>query len=90
VELQISPKRVQVHSAYRLEKFIDPKTSKFLNEEKRKKRWQMVRKQSSTQAIFLKVKKTYPKTKLMPESSNGLQGPSQSNLKRGKPPKPLG
>ena len=36
VELQISPKRVQVHSAYRLKKFIDPKTSKFLNEEKQK------------------------------------------------------
>jgi hypothetical protein len=37
VELQISPKRDQIHSAYRLKKFIDPKTSKFLNEEKRKK-----------------------------------------------------
>jgi hypothetical protein len=36
VELQISPKRVQVHSAYRLKKFIDPKTSKFVNEEKQK------------------------------------------------------
>jgi hypothetical protein len=38
VELQISPKRAQVHSAYRLKKFIDPKSSKFLNEEKQKKR----------------------------------------------------
>jgi hypothetical protein len=37
VELQISPKRVQVHSAYRLKKFIDPKKSKFLDEEKQKK-----------------------------------------------------
>jgi hypothetical protein len=36
VELQISPKRAQVHSAYRLKKFIDPKSSKFLNEEKQK------------------------------------------------------
>ncbi len=37
VELQISPKRAQVHSAYILKKFIDPKSSKFLNEEKQKK-----------------------------------------------------
>jgi hypothetical protein len=37
VELQISPKRVQVHSAYRLKKFIDPNSSKFLNEDKLKK-----------------------------------------------------
>ncbi len=36
VELQISPRRKQVHSAYRLKKFIDPKLSKFLNEEKQK------------------------------------------------------
>jgi hypothetical protein len=33
----MSPKRVQVHSAYRLKKFIDPKSSKFLNKEKQKK-----------------------------------------------------
>jgi hypothetical protein len=37
VELQISPKRVQVHSAYRLKKFIDPNSSKFLYEENQKK-----------------------------------------------------
>jgi predicted ABC-class ATPase len=37
VELQISPKRTQIHSAYRLKKFIDPKASKFLNEENQKK-----------------------------------------------------
>jgi hypothetical protein len=37
LELQISPKRVQIHSAYRLKKFIDPKSSRFLNEEKQKK-----------------------------------------------------
>jgi hypothetical protein len=37
VELQISPKRAQVHSAYRLKKFIDPKSSKVLDEEKKKK-----------------------------------------------------
>jgi hypothetical protein len=36
-ERQISPKRAQVHSAYRLKKFIDPKSSKFLNEENKKK-----------------------------------------------------
>jgi hypothetical protein len=36
VELQISPKRNQIHSAYRLKKFIDPKQSKFLNQEKLK------------------------------------------------------
>jgi hypothetical protein len=38
VELQISPKRTQIHSANRLKKFIDPKTSKFLNKERQKKR----------------------------------------------------
>ena len=32
IELQISPKRRQVHSAYRLKKFIDPANSKFLDE----------------------------------------------------------
>ena len=32
VELQISPKRCQLHSAYRLKKFIDPANSKFLDE----------------------------------------------------------
>ena len=37
VELQISPKRTQIHSAYRLKKFVDPKSSKFLNEERQKK-----------------------------------------------------
>ena len=37
VELQISPKRTQIHSAYRLKKFVDPKSSKFLNEEGPKK-----------------------------------------------------
>jgi hypothetical protein len=37
VELQISPKRAQVHSAYRLKKFIDPKTSKFLDKERQRK-----------------------------------------------------
>jgi hypothetical protein len=37
VELQMSPKRVQVHSAYRLKKFIDPKASKFLDKERNKK-----------------------------------------------------
>jgi hypothetical protein len=36
VELQISPKRAQIHSAYRLKKFIDPKLSKFLDKEKLK------------------------------------------------------
>jgi hypothetical protein len=36
VELQISPKRAQVHSAYRLKKFIDPKLSKFWNKDKQK------------------------------------------------------
>jgi hypothetical protein len=38
VELQISPKREQIHSAYRLKKFIDPKSSKILNEERIKKK----------------------------------------------------
>ena len=37
MELQISPKRVQVHSAFRLKKFIDPNASKFLSEENLKK-----------------------------------------------------
>jgi hypothetical protein len=36
VELQISSKSAQIHSAYRLKKFIDPKLSKFLNEDKQK------------------------------------------------------
>ncbi len=36
VELQISPKRRQIHSAYRLKKFISPELSKFLNQEKLK------------------------------------------------------
>jgi hypothetical protein len=33
----MSPKRVQVHSAYRLKKFTDPKSLKNLDEEKQKK-----------------------------------------------------
>jgi hypothetical protein len=37
IELQISPKRTQIHSAYRLKKFVDPKSSKILNEERQKK-----------------------------------------------------
>ena len=37
VELQISSKRDQIHLAYRLKKFIDPKSSKFLDEAKKKK-----------------------------------------------------
>jgi hypothetical protein len=37
VELQIFPKREQIHSAYRLKKFIDPKLSKFLDQEKLKR-----------------------------------------------------
>ena len=37
VGLQISPRRTQVHSAYRLKKFIDPKNSKFLDKNKEKK-----------------------------------------------------
>ncbi len=37
VELQISPKRTQIHSDYRLKKFIDTRTSKFLNEERKKR-----------------------------------------------------
>jgi hypothetical protein len=37
VQLQISPKRTQIHSAYRLKKFVDLKSSKFLNEERQKK-----------------------------------------------------
>jgi hypothetical protein len=37
VELHISPKRAQVHSAYRLKKFVDPKSSKFLNEKRQRK-----------------------------------------------------
>ncbi len=37
VELQISPRRPQIHSAYRLKKFIDPKLSKFLSTDKLKK-----------------------------------------------------
>jgi hypothetical protein len=37
VELQISPKRAQIHSAYRLKKFIDPKQSKILDLEKLKR-----------------------------------------------------
>ena len=36
VKLQISPKREQIHSAYRLKKFINPKSSKFLDEGKLK------------------------------------------------------
>jgi transcription-repair coupling factor (superfamily II helicase) len=36
VELQISLKRADIHSAYRLKKFIDPKQSKFLDQEKLK------------------------------------------------------
>jgi hypothetical protein len=40
VELQIPPKITQVHSAYRLKKFINPANSKFLDEEKRKRRAQ--------------------------------------------------
>ena len=36
VELEISPKRKQIHSAYRLKKFIDPKQSKFVDQEKLK------------------------------------------------------
>ena len=32
VELQISPKRCQIHSAYRLKKFIDPAYSNFLDD----------------------------------------------------------
>jgi hypothetical protein len=34
MELQILPKRDQIHSAYRLKKFIDTKSSKILNEER--------------------------------------------------------
>jgi hypothetical protein len=37
VELQISPKRAQVHSAYRSKKFVDPISSKFLKEERQRK-----------------------------------------------------
>jgi hypothetical protein len=37
VDLQISPKREQIHSAYRLKKFIDPKRSKFLDQESLKR-----------------------------------------------------
>jgi hypothetical protein len=37
VELQISPKRAQIHSAYRLKKFINPKLSNFLDQEKLKR-----------------------------------------------------
>ena len=36
VELQISPRKNQIHSAYRLKKFIDPKKSKFLDKNKEK------------------------------------------------------
>jgi hypothetical protein len=78
VELQISPKRTQIHSAYRLKKFIDPKTSKFLNEEKQKQERAEIQKRNSTPATILKGKKNLT-MKLRPKLNNELHDQRQTN-----------
>jgi hypothetical protein len=67
VELQISPKRTQIHSAYRLKKLIDPKASKFLNEERKKEKVQRINLQNLTQASNLKTRKMLRTRKLSQE-----------------------
>jgi hypothetical protein len=64
VELQILPKKIQIHSAYRLKKFVDPKTSKFLNEERKKEKVQRINLQNFIQASKHKTRRMLRTRKL--------------------------